>query len=223
MRATVKFVKERFDFFNKSIFSGTLPDVRLRVSSSIRTLGTLRHPRERKPETGADEITLSISNRLDFEPRVIEDTIIHEMVHLYIFWHRISDSSAHGTAFRKIAAHINRHHARNIKISHRSNEEEKKSDRLHKPRVVIVSQLHSGERVVTVCMSQYVISLYRQLMKSNMVDKIQVIASYDPTFAHYPASRTPKLYKIDSGKLDEILRDATFFEWRDGRFSPKVN
>lgn len=221
MRATLVFLRERFEYYNSLCFDGRLPLINLRLSSSLRTLGTLRHPRHRTSSTMPSEITLSISNRLDLDTVVVEDTIIHEMIHLYIFWNKIKDTSVHGVHFRKIMNHINLTHGRHITVSHKGNTEEKKTDRLRKPRIVIVSQLQNGERCVTVCTPRYTTFIYGELQRSRFVSNCEIIVSYDSLFAHYPASRTPKIYKIESELLENVLKGCVFLDYKDGRLKPR--
>lgn len=190
------------------------------MSSSIRTLGTLRHPRTISSSTKPSELVLSISNRLDLDQNIIEDTIIHEMIHLYIIWFRIPDSSAHGRTFRQIMSYINSRYGRNITISHRGNDEEKKTDRILKPRIVLISHLKTGERCVTVCSPKYSLSIYRNLIKNSHISQLQIIASYNPIFSTFPASKTPKIYRIPQATLDEALENAVFFKYSEGRFLP---
>ena len=222
MRANIFFVKERFDHFNSLCFEDKLPKVRLRMSSSLRTLGTLRYPRQFTTKTSPSEITLSISNRLDQDVSIIEDTIIHEMIHLYILWFRIKDTSTHGEIFKRIMTHINRKHNRHITITHKGSVEEKTTDRILKPRLVLVSKLKSGEDVVTVCSPRFTLPIFRKLSKSPVVRTIMIIVSYDPIFAHYPASRTPKIYNIDPSHLEKALKTALFYEYKDGKLKPKL-
>lgn len=217
MRANIEFLRERFMHFNRSCFEGKLPAVTLRISSSLRTLGTLRHPRRPSEAVRPAEIVLSISNRLDLETGVVEDTIIHEMIHLYIYCNGIRDTSTHGLEFRKIAHYINRRHGRNITISHRGSDEEKKTDRIRKPRVVITSYLN-GEKCVTVCSPRYTLAIYKALKGSKQVRNIEIMATSDPVFAQYPASRTPKLYRIDSYKLEQARQQAVFYQYNNGKF-----
>ena len=71
MRPSLQFIHERFDFFNKLVFDGRLPQIRIRISSSVRTYGSLRHPRMFRSAPKASDFTLSVSNRLDLDRTVI--------------------------------------------------------------------------------------------------------------------------------------------------------
>lgn len=218
MRVTIDFLRKRFSDFNHDYFADSLPTVSLRISSSLRTLGSVRHPRKFSSNLRAEQVILSISNRLDLEADIIEDTIIHEMIHLYIFWNNLRDTSSHGRVFRKIMADINSKHGRHITISHKGNLSEKKSDRITKNRIVLVSTLNDGKKAVTVCTPSYSLRVYRQLESHPMIRDVRVMVSADPFFGQFPASRTAKVYKINEAQLEDSLRNAVRYEFRDGKF-----
>ena len=97
MRASLKFITDSYRQFNRECFAGTLPEVELHVSSSRRALGCLKFRRIRDGRGWRyADFSIWISNRLDLPQEVIEDTIIHEMIHLYIHVNGLRDTSAHG-------------------------------------------------------------------------------------------------------------------------------
>lgn len=220
MRATLTFVRECYARFNAECFASALPPVTLRLSSSLRTLGSLRHPRTVTDATTPADFTLSVSNRLDMERSIIEDTVIHELIHLYILWFRLRDRSAHGPVFRQMMQAINRRHGRHVTVSHRCSETEKASDRLRRHRIVIVS-LFEGTRCVTVCTPAYAPRIISASAMLPGVFTEGIYSSDDPVFAHYPSSRTPKFYRISPTVLDKVLASAIPVEITGGRFRRK--
>ena len=52
------------------------------------------------------DFRLKISTGFDLSQEELEDVIIHEMIHYYIAWRNIKDSSVHGEVFRGIMVHI---------------------------------------------------------------------------------------------------------------------
>lgn len=92
------YVKRKFDEFNRLCFGGELPSLPMRLSNSRSAFGLFVHPR-RYPASaprGVGECHMRISTRFDLPERDVEDTIIHEMIHYYIWYRRITDTSAHG-------------------------------------------------------------------------------------------------------------------------------
>lgn len=217
MRPTLQFIQERFDFFNRLVFEGRLPRIRIRISSSVRSYGSLRHPRVFRSAPKASDFTLSVSDRLDLDRAVIEDTLIHEMIHLYILYFRIEDTSAHGPEFRRMMNEINSRHGRNITVSRRADSAERASDRIVRPRLVIVSELAGGECAVTVCSPRSAARFAETLRSDSRIRKWDLYLSADPVFAAYPLSRTLRFYRIAPAELARVLRDARRVVY-DGKF-----
>jgi len=200
MRPSLQFIHERFDFFNKLVFDGRLPQIRIRISSSVRTYGSLRHPRMFRSAPKASDFTLSVSNRLDLDRTVIEDTLIHEMIHLYILYFRIEDTSAHGPEFRRMMNEINSLHGRNITVSRRVESAERATD-----------------RVVTVCSPRSAAGFAEILQSNSRIRKWHIYLSADPVFAAYPLSRKLRFYRIAPDELARVLRNARHVVY-DGKF-----
>lgn len=126
MRATFPFVKERFDRFNREIFNNTLPPLRICINHSHRTLGLFKckNTRVAPGVYQSSDPQISISDLFDMEERMIEDTIIHEMIH-YSEWlkHPGPLSEPHGIYFRSEMTRINQNFGRNISISEKLDKE----------------------------------------------------------------------------------------------------
>lgn len=218
MRATLDFIKERFLHFNEICFGGRLPEVSMRISSSARTFGSLSHPRVFKGKPKASDFVLSVSDRFDLDRSVIEDTVIHEMIHLYIHYFGLSDVSAHGPVFRSIMGEINSRHGRNVTVSRRAAREERDTDRLVRPRLVLVTRFESGERTVTVCSPRCVASFMSVLGRIRNVTGAELYLASSPCFSALPVSRTLKLYTMDPQDLERGLAGARQVEIEGGKF-----
>lgn len=104
MQLTINFIREAFMKYNKKYFSNSLmaPDFKINKSfrkfgtCAARLYGTRRH------------YTITISNCFERTEDEYCNTIIHEMIHLYIFQNHIKDTSSHGQVFKNIAQRINK-------------------------------------------------------------------------------------------------------------------
>ena len=106
MKPDVGFVRERFQAFNTLIFDSELPEIEIIISNSKSFLGRLEYKRRRRL-LGREELfdfKMRVSARVDLPQSEVEDTIIHEMIHLYILIKGLKDSSTHGVVFRQKAA-----------------------------------------------------------------------------------------------------------------------
>lgn len=219
MRPDLKFLRERFNYFNHQIFHGELPAVTLRISSSMRTMGTLRHPRYRRASDNPSEIILSISNRYDLGEKELEDTIIHEQIHLYIYWKGIRDTSVHGERFKQTMQYINSRYGRCISVKKKFDETLSATDRISKIRPAIITVTSTGEQTITVCSPRYLISIYGQIQRWPGYQPLHIIVSADSHLSKYPSSRTAKLYRIGQKELERILQSATYYKIEKGKLA----
>lgn len=125
MVATSDFVKEKFDFFNGLCFEGALPAIPVVMVKARTFLGKVEYVYNRGffgRITGCRDFRMKISVSFDLEEAVLEDVILHEMIHYYIALNRIKDSSAHGHVFREMMDSINEKYGRNITVRHRADQ-----------------------------------------------------------------------------------------------------
>jgi len=208
MRASLKFITDSYRQFNRECFAGTLPEVELHVSSSRRALGCLKFRRIRDGRGWRyADFSIWISNRLDLPQEVIEDTIIHEMIHLYIHVNRLRDTSAHGKIFRTMMDAVNSRHGRRVTVSHRSSAEENASDRAVRDHYICLIRMSGGERFVTLCARSRIFDIHRQLCAAGNVASFEWRYSRNPAFNIYPRSRVLKLYRIPP-ELEDVLKES---------------
>lgn len=205
MRASLDFLEESYRKFNQECFAWTLPVVPLHISRSRRMLGCLRFVRGRcgGHETYRD-FSIHISNRLDMPRNVVEDTLIHEMIHLYIVYNGLKDSSAHGPVFRAMMAEINRRHGRNVTVTHMSSAEENASDEARRAHYMCLTTFRTGEKLLTLCARTRIFEFHRRLGMMEEVEAVEWFYSSSPLFNRFPRSRTLKFYRIPEDLIPEI-------------------
>ena len=121
MYFTLEFIEGTYHKFNLQIFGGRLPEVPFRLSTARTFVGKCS-PRNgsvhRQGRHTNDDFYLCFSTAHNLTLPQAEDTVIHEMIHLFINLHNLADSSHHGSLFRAIMGSINAAHKRNITISY---------------------------------------------------------------------------------------------------------
>ena len=117
MEITTAYLKEAFNKYNEEIFGDTLPMPNLRVSNAKRRLGSMSYRMQKTWRKTHRRFTITVSNYYDMPQSLIEDTLIHEMIHYEIAYKNLKDTSAHGTLFRQRMEEINRKYHRDITIS----------------------------------------------------------------------------------------------------------
>ena len=122
MVPTIPYIQSRFDEFNARFFAGALPPVPIKLSNARTFLGKLTFTKHRKwlfGEWTYSNFVLRINTRFDLPEQLIEDTILHEMIHYYIAVNQLRDTSTHGHLFRQEMKRINAEGNRHITISYR--------------------------------------------------------------------------------------------------------
>lgn len=104
MEITISYIKHKFEEFNQQMFAGKLPMLPIKLSDAKTFLGVCTY----KKRIGKDgkvekyDFALRVNTRIELSEDEIEDTIIHEMIHYYIGYNQLEDTSAHGAIFQQV-------------------------------------------------------------------------------------------------------------------------
>lgn len=205
MRANLEFLDKNFDYFNKLIFNNELPKIPIKLSQGTKVLASVRK-KIYKGEVCSRKICFS--TRYDLPQNVLEDILIHEMIHLFIDTREIIDSSPHGNMFKEIMNNINRKFQRNIQVRLRLPGQIEASACGDPNHYIILCVYKSrGEELFLRSPKTRALNHYNELTKSISFDSVQLLVTTNPFFNRIPKSINIKLYKV----TDEIranLKDA---------------
>ncbi len=210
MKVSIEYIEQKVREFNAQMFGGELPPLQIRLSSARTFLGKLRYEKKRKLLGGWSykNFQLIISNRFDLPERVIEDTIIHEMIHHYIMYRRLKDTSSHGVIFREMMKQINEQYNRNISVTVRLTDDIVRKDTKKRIHLLCVSHFSDGRVGITLSSRTRLQYLCQALPKIPGITNCTWYITDNPFFNRYPRSLTPKIYRITQSELDENLHDA---------------
>ena len=127
MIPSIYYIQSCFDEYNALFFDNSLPPIPIKLSSARTFLGKVTFTRRRSWLFGPlrnENFVLRINTRLDLPEELIQDTVIHEMIHYYIAFNQWKDTSIHGQLFRREMARINAEGNRHISISYRLSKEQ---------------------------------------------------------------------------------------------------
>lgn len=196
------------------MFGGRLPEVAIELCDVKTFLGQLCYKTlpDHSGRIVNSDFKLKISTRYDLEPAVLDDVIIHEMIHYFIALHQLEDSSKHGNIFRAIMHSINATHRRNISISHRTTPGEASISTTPKRswHVIAIITMRAGEQFVKVLprVVPKVIDFHRKLKLTPGVKSIDLYLHDNPYFNRYPTSTALKIYKISTSDIEQNIKGA---------------
>lgn len=214
MIASAPFIQKTFDRFNALCFGSVLPPVPIVLTKAGTFLGKMEY-KSRRDIFGIIsshyDFRLKISTGFDLSQEELEDVIIHEMIHYYIAYCKLRDSSVHGDTFRRIMDTINQKYDRHISVSHHGEPEQnlvRRGSTQYRKHYLCVSTFPDGNKGITVCASTKIFELYRLLPKHFNITKMEWYGSIDPFFNRFPRANTPKIYKITEEELTEHLQES---------------
>ena len=211
---TIPYIQQKFDDFNRQYFGNLLPPIPIKLSNAKTFLGKVCFRKERKLFSRKwyySDFVLRINTRIDLPEEMVEDIILHEMIHYYIAVNQLQDTSAHGRLFRAEMARLNAA-GRHIRISHRLTPEQAQQAQ-GKPRLRVVCVAYFkdsrvGVKVVPKQMS-HILRFHRAALAHFPIDHIEWYLSSSPFFAQYPSSSALRFYLLfDTNPLIEALHNA---------------
>ena len=214
MKPTVAYIEKKVDEFNRLIFGGRLPALPIELSDAGGYLGKCVFQQHRLPNGLMEyrDFRLRFNTRIDLPENVVEDTIIHEMIHYLILWTGLHDTSAHGDIFKSIMASINISHGRNITIRHKSTEEEagQAVSARRTWHVIAAIYLKSGKTGVKVLPRTVpkILDYYRAATAHHDVVKVKLYLHDNPFFNRYPTSAAYRFHEINQATLESNLTGA---------------
>lgn len=209
MIGTLEFLRESFNRFNSEIFGNNLPVPILKISNARTFLGKFQHKKQPYSKGILNEFIVILSNAFDVPQEVLEDTIIHEMVHYEIAFLSIKDTSAHGNAFLSRMNEINVKYGRNLAVSQSIG---KIGGVCLKPKaqrspesMVAVLKLKTEEtffKVMPLTITGFH-SFCDKIERVPSVKSVSFYGTFSEHFRKYPRSTSLKVYKM----TDEVAKE----------------
>ena len=213
MRATVEYIIKIFKEFNDLCFDGKLPLLTVEECHSRSFMGVFNY-RKYVDQYGTEipyEMKLRISTVYDMEEETVKDTILHEMIHYYITYYRIKDTSSHGEVFLRIMNTINQKYNRHITVKLDKEKEVESTDQEKKDHFICVCE-YGLDLVFVQCARTRILQIHNELAGDSMIKKMSWYFTENPFFNRFPNSSKARLLKINRMELIDNLKGATELE-----------
>lgn len=214
MIPTIPFIQQTFDRFNRLIFNNALPPLSIELCNVKTFMGQCVYKRKRTllGKIKRYDFKLRINTRAELSQNECEDVILHEMIHYYIGYNQLKDTSAHGRIFRKMMNDINTRYGRHVTISHRSTSEQREAlaDKRRRQRIIAVVTFHDGRTGVKVLPHnmQRIHNYHHHVIQNSEVASVQLYRSNNPYFNCYPISSALRVHFLDDDTIATQLHDA---------------
>lgn len=229
MQLSLSLLYKNYNDFNRDIFEGKLPQVPIIINHSVRNLGQLCFKDERKGHSLIRKLThIAISDAFDRDMSNVEDTLIHEMIHVRQVIEGIYDEETpHGPFFRREMERINREFGRNIQVrGHKGDKEAPKHDAI-RVHYFFVIKFNDGGTYIGKVASTRLFEINELLTKDfkNQTSELRWYGSLCPELNGMPRCVKLKFYKVPDDLLNRILGHLTTteMEFTADRFLPVSN
>ena len=204
MRATIEYIENKFNEFNKQMFEGKLQPIPFKTTAARTFLGQVRCYRESNPDGSWRYMNFQfvISTKVDLPESEIEDTIIHEMIHYWILSNQMQDTAPHGEIFTRKMKEINMAFNRNLSVSHKATKDEAAQDNEIRQHIICISRTSGNQYLITIANKSRLFQLWDELPKLPKIEECNWYISTDPFFNRYPRSSSAKAYYIPWTELE---------------------
>lgn len=215
MKPDTGWMKSQFVAFNRRYFQTRLPLPQFRVSNARTFLGNMRWREDRIRHKYYD-FKLTMSVYYDLEEKELQNVMLHEMIHYYIAYHHLKDTSPHGRVFCGIMDKLNAC-GWDIRISHRHSAANEASSEAPSPgRRLIGVFFVRNEIFYAVINPRYVGKIINGLSRVADFKKLEWYISSDDDFKKMPIIRSLRGYKINEERLEELKKKMTPVVLKEG-------
>ena len=216
MIASLEFIKKKFDEYNRLIFAGRLPEIPIRLVDAKSFLGQCVSKVHNLPDGRREhyDFFLKFSTRHDLPQQVVEDTIIHEMIHYFIMLHNLPDTSPHGQIFKSMMTAINRAYGRHLSVSHRAGNAESHgadvSSQTGKWHIIAYVTYRDGRTGIKVLprVATRVIEYHKTVTRSPEIRSIALYLHNSAYFDRFPTSAALRVHILPRTEIESNLAGA---------------
>lgn len=200
-----------FDTFNRLYFNNALPCPRLSLSQSRTRLGSMscKHKLTWKGYRPC-RYAIHVSTYYNQTERQYQNVLLHEMIHYYIAYKGIVDTSPHGKVFRQMMKNLNEKYGWKISVSSRMSETKSVCVQSSAtPRLILLLEVRGRGYFVSVVNPRYASVMEHELQRLVEVKQHAWYQSTDAYFDSFPVVRSLRGRRITAEMRNELIAKLT--------------
>jgi predicted SprT family Zn-dependent metalloprotease len=213
MRPTLQYIEEKFEYFNNLCFGGILTMPPIRLTLRYATMGCTKFDTniDKNGNITNSNFSIEISIRKDLPEEEYIDTIIHEMIHYYIFSNNLHDTSLHGDLFKAKMNEIMEKFGIRVSIAFNPSDEDLVKERSH-PHYVCVIDFADNTLGMAVVAKNKLFSFWDAISEQDKVRDVKWFISDRAIFRKFPTQVSLGCLIIDADKVHHYLTGALELE-----------
>lgn len=223
MLPTTELMGEWFTALNAKYFNGSLPMPEMVLSRSRTRLGYMKCVRGRGILSSQKrDYSIHLSIYYDCDERQYQNVMLHEMIHYYISYKELKDTSTHGRLFSSMAERFNSDGWHITTTEKCQGWKVRTGLRRPKMRLLLLVETRKGERYLSVVNPRYAITLERQIeAQGSFFRSRQWYVSADQRFESWREVRSMRgrLMTDESMKeLEGVIKPVELQSLIDGKY-----
>ena len=199
MKPTLQYISRQFAEFNDAYFNGELPQPAFALGKARTVLGQFSCRRSRtwllrRPRLSG--CTIKMSTYYDLAERECQNVLLHEMIHYYIAYKGIRDTSPHGRVFRSMMERLNAAHGWDIRVRTDTSRWAKAEATGPKARLVLALAMADGRCYLSVVNRKYCAAIEREVLRNKAIASHRWMLTADESFSDYPTVRTLRARRV---------------------------
>ena len=207
MKVTKEWLAKNYDKYNNLIFQGSLPkvgsDFDIMVSNARTTLGLFRCERNRT--TMRKSYVIKVSGFYEMTEEEVADTLVHEMIHFFIYYMGVTDDSIHGRTFKRLMDGINKQYGLHVSVTRSMRNHAVSNPPTNLSHTIFVLVMEDGSRFISKVNDKYVDGIRRDIENLNSVDEVWWFRSGDEKFSLWRSHRTLRGYVLSDEEFDRTF------------------
>ena len=200
-----------FDTFNRLYFDNALPRPRLSLSQSRTRLGSMscKHKLTWRGYKSY-HYAIHVSIYYNQTERQYQNVLLHEMIHYYIAYKGIVDTSPHGKVFRQMMKNLNEKYGWEISVSSRMSQTKTASVQSSAtPRLILLLEVQGRGHFVSVVNPKYASVMEHKIQGLAEVKQHAWYLSADAYFDSFSVVRSLRGRRITTETRNELIAKLT--------------